>query len=277
VKLPNRAEAHDGAKRFLRHRQPSLNDILEAGGTDRQARLQMRIALLTDIIKQAGPNFDYGYGAYDAMNEGKKMKNITDFRRTSPGAFLADDNADHMLPPKEHGTNIYDWKNSPYQGKPKSPKHDINNIDFPIDEQLHHNNQLIYPEEASYQPPQQVGSEGKDFFPGDFGSEDYSSYNASVPAGIEIGYTSLNDQDGKGTDALNFGYDYDDKVSKLSDKELQDRPRAIFLACPMELTPFLIWIQSKPFRLKILLLVFPILAPNLIKTNGTFDIGIKRH
>ena len=45
--------------------------------------------------------------------------------------------ADHMIPPKEHGTEIYDWKNSIYQGKPKSPvKHDSNDIDFPIDDHV---------------------------------------------------------------------------------------------------------------------------------------------
>jgi tRNA nucleotidyltransferase/poly(A) polymerase len=31
----------------------------------------------------------------------------------------ADDNADHMLPPKEHGTKVYDWKNSLYQNLKK--------------------------------------------------------------------------------------------------------------------------------------------------------------
>lgn len=44
--------------------------------------------------------------------------------------------ADHMMAPKEHGTKIYDWKNSPYQGVPKAPNKDSNNIDFPIDDQI---------------------------------------------------------------------------------------------------------------------------------------------
>ena len=57
-----------------------------------------------------GPNFDYGHGAYDAMNKGEKMKSITDFKRTSPGAFFA---ADH-----------------------KNKKMDENYIDFPIDDQI---------------------------------------------------------------------------------------------------------------------------------------------
>ncbi len=57
-----------------------------------------------------GANFDYGHGAYDAMNDGKKMKSITDFKRTSPGAFFATDH--------------------------KNKKLDENYIDFPIDDQI---------------------------------------------------------------------------------------------------------------------------------------------
>lgn len=131
-------------KDFLEYRRQRLqgkyvatDDWIEdtkANRKERVEKMKLRATFFSQIVKTAadendGPNFDYGHGAYDAMNEGKKMKSITDFKRTSPGAFFADDNADHMLPPKEHGTKIYDWKNSPYQGKPKAPKrHDSNKV-----------------------------------------------------------------------------------------------------------------------------------------------------
>lgn len=76
-----------------------------------------------------GPNFDYGKGLYSNMGKYKSVKDFEEHADKGPGAFFADDNADHMLPPKEHGTKIYDWKNSPYQGTPKAPKRDKSKAD----------------------------------------------------------------------------------------------------------------------------------------------------
>jgi len=95
-----------------------------------------RAALLSRIIKMAGdendgPNFDYGDSPYTAMSEGKKMKTITDHKHKSPGAFFSDD-------------------------------HDINNIDFPTDEQIGPN-QFGFNEET-VTDPYYLGPEGP---PGD--------------------------------------------------------------------------------------------------------------
>jgi hypothetical protein len=142
-------------------------------------RRNARASLLSKIIKRSGPNYDYGTGLYENLD---KYDSVEDFREHKPesrGAFFADDNEDHMMPPKEHGTSIYDWKNSPYQGTPKAPKkHDSNNIDFPIDER-------VSPIE------------------GDSGSP----YVDSIPISYQENYTAEPDQDGKSEEALDFGED----------------------------------------------------------------------
>lgn len=100
--------------------------------------------------------------------------------------------ADHMMPPKEHGTSIYDWKNSPYQGIPKAhKKHDSNNIDFPIDDQI-----------------------GSDPILGNSGT-----YRDSVPiGGASDEYLTEPDAEGKSPDKLDFGRDYVE--DEHADKEL---------------------------------------------------------
>lgn len=128
-----------------------------------------------------GPNFDYGKGLYSNMGKYKSVKDFEEHDDKGSGALMVDDNADHMLPPKEHGTKIYDWKNSLYQGKPKAPKrYDSNNIDFPIDDQI-----------------------GSDPIVGNSGS----SYVDSIPISYQENYTAEPDQDGKGEATLDFGYD----------------------------------------------------------------------
>lgn len=100
---------------------------------------------------------------------------------------------DYMLPPKEHGTSIYDWKNSPYQGKPKAPikRHDSNDIDFPIDDQI-----------------------GSGPILGDSGT-----YSDSVPIGGQLDeYLTEPDAEGKSPDKLDFGRDYVE--DEQADKEL---------------------------------------------------------
>lgn len=101
--------------------------------------------------------------------------------------------ADHMMPPTEHGTEIYNWKNSPYQGKPKAPKHDSNNLDFPIDDQI-----------------------GSGPILGDSGT-----YSDSVPIGGQLDeYLPLNDFEGKSPDQLDFGRDYAEDVGIDKDLDL---------------------------------------------------------
>lgn len=185
---------------------------------DRKARM----AILEKIIKQAddendGPNFDYGDGAYTAMSEGKKMKTITDAPHKSPGAFFADDNDDNMMGPKEHGTSIYDWKNSPYQGTPgaKNKKKDSNDIDFPIDDMVNRQDQMIYPEEDEYQIRREKGdrydfpSEGSPLDPGELNI----SMTTPQIAG-EHSYLPNPDFEGKSDNgsSLNFGRDYVDEA-----------------------------------------------------------------
>jgi hypothetical protein len=189
---------------------------------DRKARM----TILERIIRRAtdendGPNFDYGHGAYDAMNKGEKMKSITDFKRTSPGAFFADDNEDHMMPPKEHGTSIYNWKNSPYQGTPgaknKKKKRDTNNIDFPIDEEVNHQGEMVYPGEENYQSPKHlIGPEGPpgdmSTFPDSIGPTDQSSYINSAQIAGEHSYLPATDEADRSDEALDFGRDYTDET-----------------------------------------------------------------
>jgi hypothetical protein len=106
--------------------------------------------------------------------------------------------ADHMMPPKEHGTEIYDSKNSPYQGVPKKTKlsPDSNNIDFPIDDQI--DSPIL----------------------GDSGT-----YSDSVPIGGQLDeYLPLSDFEGKSPDKLDFGRDYteDEQTGDLKDIDLEE-------------------------------------------------------
>ncbi len=106
-------------------------------------------------------------------------------------------NADHMMPPKEHGTEIYDWKNSIYQGTPKSPNkkyRDKNDIDFPLDDQI--NTELA-------------------------GAFDDTSDNLVGQSNLTGGkldeYLPKDDFEGKHPTALNFGRDYDHQAEPARD------------------------------------------------------------
>jgi hypothetical protein len=162
-----------------------------------------------------GANFDYGDGAYTAMSEGKKMKDITDAPHKSPGAFFAA--ADNIMGSTEHGQSIYSWKNSPYQGTPgaKNKKKDSNDIDFPIDDQVNRQDQMIYPEVDEYQIRREKGDRYQ--FPSDGSPLDPGELNISMTtpqiAG-EHSYLPEPDFEGKSDNgsSLNFGRDYTEET-----------------------------------------------------------------
>ncbi len=133
--------------------------------------------------------------------------------------------ADHMMPPKEHGTSIYDWKHSIYQGTPKSPNkkyRDSNDIDFPIDEEVNHYDEMIYPEEGQYHKPSLVGPSGTDDLfgqPGDEGPGALQSAFQSAQIAGEHSYVPEHDFAGRSDEALNFGRDYDDETGPGRDHD----------------------------------------------------------
>ena len=138
----------------------------------------------------------------------------------------SDDNADHMLPPKEHGTKIYDWKNSLYQNlkKYKSVKQyrkqhdkkyhadDVSHLDFPVDDQV----TPIMGDSESFETPIKLGPAAGDIpndgiSPGSVGLGDSESYPASAQIGGYLDrYLSQPDQDDKPESTLDFGYDLTD-------------------------------------------------------------------
>jgi hypothetical protein len=127
-----------------------------------------------------GANFDYGDGAYTAMSEGKKMETITEAPHKSPGAFSADDE-------------------------------DVNHIDFPIDDMINRQDQMIYPEEDEYNIRRLKGDKYQ--FPSDGSPLDPGNLNISLTTPQISGeHTYLPDPDFEGkTDngsQLNFGRDY---------------------------------------------------------------------
>jgi len=135
--------------------------------------------------------------------------------------------ADHMMPPKEHGTGIYDWKNSLYQNLKKyksvdryNKEHkakyhtDDNDIDFPLDDQI--NTELA-------------------------GAFDDTSDNLVGQSNLTGGkldeYLPKDDFEGKPPTALNFGRDYDetgpgrdhnDILQKLFNKYLTPSETGLF-------------------------------------------------
>lgn len=166
--------------------------IQDNGDRTKSPNIQARAGLLNRIIKIAadendGPNFDYGHGAYDAMNRGEKMKSITDFKRTSPGALM-----------------------------------DSNDIDFPIDDQVNRQDQMIYPEEDEYQIRRMKGDKYQ--FPSDGSPLDPGELNISLTtpqiAG-EHSYLPDPDFEGKSDNGsqLDFGRDY-------TEENLLGRPSA---------------------------------------------------
>ena len=152
---------------------------------------QARMAIFEKIIKTAGPNYDLGKGLYQEMSDGK-VDSVEEFREEGnhgPGALM----------------NVTKKKNN---------KYDINHIDFPIDDEINHYDEIIYPSEESYHKPSLVGPSGTgniSTFPGDTGTTDFSSYMNSNDIAGEHSYLPEKDLMDRGGDALNFGQDLDDE------------------------------------------------------------------
>jgi hypothetical protein len=186
---------------------------------------------IIEAIRQSGdendgPNFDYGDGAYTAMSEGKKMKDITDAPHKSPGAFFADDNdlgtgfyenlekyksvrdfIEHTPLGYDHGAKI-----KPEWERAKHPdQKDINHIDFPIDDMVNRQCQMIYPEEGEYQFRREKGDRYD--YPSEGDSMDPGELNISLTTPQIAGehtYLPNPDFEGKSDNGsqLDFGRDY---------------------------------------------------------------------
>ena len=144
--------------------------------------------IFSRIIKEAGPNYDLGKGLYQEMSDGK-IDSVEEFREEGhhgPGAIM-----------------------------------DVNDIDFPIDDQVNRQDQMIYPEEDEYQIRREKGdrydfpSEGSPLDPGELNI----SMTTPQIAG-EHSYLPNDDFDGKPNSALNFNTDY-------TDETLPGRPSAL--------------------------------------------------
>ncbi len=142
---------------------------------DRKARM----SLLERIIKQAGPNYDLGKGLYQEMSDGK-VDSVKEFREEGnhgPRAFFADDN----------------------------------DIDFPIDDMVNRQDQMIYPEEDEYNIRMMKGDKYQ--FPSDGSPLDPGNLNISLTTPQISGeHTYLPEPDFEGKSdngsSLNFGRDY---------------------------------------------------------------------
>jgi len=177
-----------------------------------------------DIVRRGQRNYDLGKGLYENMD---KYESVEKFRDNAPhdsNVLMADDNADYMLPPKEHGTSIYDWKNSPYQGTPKRQHADDNFLDFPIDDQV----TPILGDSESFESPIKLGPAAGDIAndgisPGAVGLGDTESYPASAQIGGYLDkYLTQNDMDDKPESTLDFGYDLTDGAEESSDLNEKD-------------------------------------------------------
>lgn len=239
-------------KEFLEDRRQRLQPryvaedswIMDSGEhVKKNPERKARMAIFEKILKTAGPNYDLGKGLYQEMSDGK-VDSVEEFREEGnhgPGALMADDNEGHMMPPGESRQSIYNWKNSPYQGKPKIPKQlkkninkskadDVNHIDFPIDDQVNRQDEMIYPIEDEYQIRKEKGdrydfpSYGDDLDPGELNI----SMTSPQIAG-EHSYLPDADFEGRSDEALNFGRDYDSEApmpmgdDRVNLEELEDK------------------------------------------------------
>lgn len=137
--------------------------------------------------KTAGPNYDLGKGLYQEMSDGK-VDSVEEFREEGnhgPGALM----------------NV--------------KKKDVNHIDFPIDDDVNRQDQMIYPEEDQYQIRREKGDKYQ--FPSDGSPMDPGELNISMTtpqiAG-EHSYLPEPDFEGKSDNGsqLDFGRDYTEET-----------------------------------------------------------------
>jgi hypothetical protein len=152
-----------------------------------------RMAILEKIIKSAGSNYDLGKGLYQEMSDGK-VDSVEEFREEGnhgPGAFHTDDN----------------------------------DIDFPIDDMVNRQDQMIYPEEDEYQIRREKGDKYQ--FPSEGSPLDPEELNISMTtpqiAG-EHSYLPDPDFEGKSDNGsqLDFGRDYTEETPPGRDFAFDD-------------------------------------------------------
>jgi hypothetical protein len=192
---------------------------------------------ISEFLKAKRKKLKDKYKADDSwiMDDNSKSKKNPD-RKARMAIFESIiKNADHMMPPKEHGTGIYDWKNSLYQNvhkyksvdeyqkKHKAKYHaDDNDIDFPIDDMINHD-EMIYPIEDEYEIRREKGD--RYVFPSDGSSLDPENLNISMTSpqiAGEHSYLPEADFAGRSDEALNFGRDYDNEAELPNNEKLND-------------------------------------------------------
>lgn len=176
-----------------------------------------------DYVEADGVDGKAKHGPGSGWNSMRDFKSIKEFlaarRKKSKDKYKADDSWIEPTP-ANHKKRVEEMsiKNARHQ--------DINAIDFPIDSQINHDNQFIYPSEENYHNPCLIGPSGTDdlsIFPSDVGTTDQSSYINSTQIGGQHSYLPLPDQEDRSGEALNFGRDYtgDIQVPNLSDEQLR--------------------------------------------------------
>ena len=187
------------------------------------------------------PKHTPGVGYHNLMNYKSVKEYLEDVRKFLKGKYVAEDTyiteknykereknmkiradllhdiikvGQYMLPPKEHGTSIYNWRNSIYQGEPGKHKKDSNNLDFPYDDV---DSGSIIGDSESFETPKALGPVGEPsdttISPGQVNLGDFESYPYSAQiGGLLDKYLPQNDFGDKTPASLDFGRDYSEEI-----------------------------------------------------------------